>query len=376
MKQSSGAGYFRKGLVVFQFAISTLLIIGTSVIYTQLDYVLNKDLGLDKENLVAINMGSRIGDRLETYRTEIGKIPQVTAMTISSGNPVEYSRSTSSAKWEGMSGEGYEINILITDERFIESMGMEMKKGRAFQEQISDSTNFIINEVMAETMGFKDPIGQKLSFWGINGRVVGVVKNFHMQNLHEPIAPLIITCIDPAGESLALVRLQGDPNEALKSIEEVSQKLNAGVDFNYEFVDDAYAESYQSEMTVSSLARIFAGISIFISCLGLLGLSAFTADQRSKEIGVRKVHGASVQQLVLLLSKDYSMLMIFSFVLAIPFGYYYTNQWLDGFEFRTSPNAMLFMLAGLITFLIGVVTVSFKSYQAARTNPIKTLKDE
>ncbi len=376
VKQSSGAGYFRKGLVVFQFSISTLLIIGTSVIYTQLDYVLNKDLGLDKENLAAINLGNRIGDRLETYRTEIGKIPQVEAMTISSGNPIEYGRSTSSASWDGMNGEGYEINVLITDERFIETMGMEMKKGRAFQEQVSDSTNFIINEVLAETMGYEDPIGQKLSFWGINGRVVGVVKNFHMSNLHEPIAPLIITCIDPADESLALVRIQGDPNEALKSIEEVSEKLNPGVDFTYEFIDDVYAESYQTEMTVSSLAKIFAGISIFISCLGLLGLSAFSAEQRSKEIGVRKVHGASVKQLVVLLSKDYSLLMIFSFILAIPFGYYYANQWLEGFEFRTSPNAMLFIFSGLITFVIGVITVSFKSYQAARINPVKTLKDE
>ncbi|MEQ9007026.1 MAG: FtsX-like permease family protein, partial [Ekhidna sp.] len=149
-----------------------------------------------------------------------------------------------------------------------------------------------------------------------------------------------------------------------------------GSDFDYLFIDEAYAESYDNEMTVSSLAKIFAGISILISCLGLFGLSAFTAEQRSKEIGVRKVHGASVRHLVLLLSKDYSILMIFAFILAIPFGYYYAQQWLDGFEFRTSISPVIFVMAGLITFIIGALTVSFKSYQAARVNPVKTLKDE
>ncbi|MFK7951645.1 MAG: ABC transporter permease [Ekhidna sp.] len=376
VKQSTGAAVFRKGLVVFQFAISTLLIVGTSVIYLQLDYVLNKDLGLDKENLVVLNMGGSFGDRLETYRNEIKKIPQVKAMTVSSGNPLEYGRSTSSMRWAGMADESYEVNILISDEHFIETMGMEIKEGRDFEAQLSDSTNFIINEVMAELMGFDDPINQKLTFWGIKGKVVGVVKNFHMRNMHEPIAPLVISCIDPARESLALVRIQGNPNSALESIEKVNSQLNQNADFNYQFVDQVYEESYKSEMTVSTLANIFAGISIFISCLGLFGLSAFSADQRSKEIGVRKVHGASVSQLVLLLSKDYSKLMILAFLIAVPFAYMYANEWLSNFEFRTQLNPIFIALAGVITFIIGALTVSFKSFQAAKVNPSKTLKDE
>ncbi|MEO9998803.1 MAG: ABC transporter permease [Ekhidna sp.] len=376
VRQSSGAAYFRKGLVVFQFSISTLLIVGTAIIYTQLDYVLNKNLGLDKENLVAIQMGADFGERLSTYQTEIGKIPEVKAVTAASGNPISYGRSTSSARWEGMSEEGYEINVLLTDERFIETMGMEIDAGRSFDEQLTDSTNFIINEVMAELMGFDDPINKSLSFWGINGKVVGVVKNFHMRNLHEPIAPLIITCIAPSSTSLALVRIQGDPNKALKSIERVGQNLDPEQNFNYEFIDQTYAESYESEMTVSALVKIFAGISIFISCLGLFGLSAFSAEQRSKEIGVRKVHGASVKQLVLLLSRDYSMLMIFAFLVATPFGYYFGNAWLEGFEYRTSLNPILFIIAGISTFLIGAVTVGIKSLQAAKVNPVNILKDE
>lgn len=376
VKQSSGATYFRKGLVVFQFAISTLLIVGTAIIYSQLEFVLNKNLGLNKDNLVAIRMGNDFGERLETYRTEIRKIPEVEAITASSGNPISYGRSTSSVRWEGMNEEGYEINIMLTDEHFIKTMGMEIASGRDFNEQLTDSTNFIINEVLAELMGFDDPINKDLSFWGINGKVVGVVKDFHMRNLHEPIAPLVISCVAPSRTNIALVRIQGEPNKALKSIAEVNQVLDPEEEFNYEFVDQVYAESYQSEMTVSSLVKIFAGISILISCLGLFGLSAFTAEQRSKEIGVRKVHGASINQLVLLLSKDYSILMIFAFLVAIPFGYYFGNSWLEGFEFRTKLNPFLFLIAGLSTFIIGAITVSFKSYQAARVNPVKTLKDE
>ena len=376
VKQSTGAAYFRKGLVVFQFAISTLLIVATAVIYAQLEYILNKNLGLDKENLVSIRMGENFGERLDTYRTEIMKIPEVKAITASSGNPVSYGRSTSSARWEGMSEEGYEINVLLTDEFFVESMGMEMKVGRSFDEQLADSTNFIINEVMAELMGFDDPLNKNLSFWGINGRVVGVVKNFHMDNLHEPIAPLIISCIIPSRTNRLLVRYQGEPNKVLESISAVNQQLNPNQDFDYEFVDEVYADSYQSEMTVSTLVRIFAGISIFISCLGLFGLSAFTAEQRSKEIGVRKVHGASVRQLVLLLSRDYSILMIFAFVVATPFGYYFGNSWLEGFEFRTSLSPVLFIFAGVSTFVIGALTVGIKSMQAAKVNPVNILKDE
>ncbi len=376
VKQSSGAAYFRKGLVVFQFAISTLLIVGTAVIYSQLEFVLNKNLGLDKENLIAVRLGGNFGERLNTYRTEIEKIPEVKAMAASSGNPISYGRSTSSVRWEGMSEEGYEINVLLTDEKFVQTMGMEIQRGRDFNEQLTDSTSFIINEVLAELMGFDDPINKDLSFWGINGKVVGVVKNFHMRTLHEPIAPLIISCIAPSRTNMAMVRIQGEPNRALEAIAEVNQALDPDQEFDYEFVDEVYAESYESEMTVSALVKIFASISIFISCLGLFGLSAFTAEQRSKEIGVRKVHGASVKQLVLLLSKDYGMLMIFAFIVAVPFGYYFGNSWLEGFEFRTSLSPVLFIIAGAGTFAIGALTVGIKSLQAAKVNPVNILKDE
>lgn len=323
IKQSGFADFFRKGLVVFQFAISTLLIIGTAVVYKQIDYVLNKDLGLVKENLVAIRLQPGTLQKLETYKTEMLRLPEVSAVTASTGNPLSYGRSTSSARWEGRDpSAGYEVNVIISDEDFIRTTGMEILAGRDFSEQIQDSTNFIINEVAAGLMGFEDPIGENLSFWGINGKVTGVVKNFHMRNMYEPIAPLIITCIDPSQAAIMLVRIESNTAEVLKSIEEITAELSPGYDFNYEFIDEVYAEGYRSERTVGTLANIFAFISILISSLGLLGLTSYAAEQRSMEIGVRKVHGASIFQILMLLSKDYSRLIILSFILAIPVGYY------------------------------------------------------
>lgn len=377
VRQSSGAAYFRQSLVVFQFAMSTLLIIGTAVILKQLNYVLKKDLGMDTENLVAVWMEGDLGAKFETYKAELHSIPEVEAVSVTSGNPVSYGRSTSSASWEGKDpSKGYEINILLTDTDFTNTMRMEMSQGRTFSDQLKDSTNFLINETAAELMGFEDPINKKLSFWGIDGQIVGVVKNFHMQSMYEPIAPLIITCISPNRSEAAMVRLKGDISKGLEAVERVTKSLNPAYDFDYEFVDLTYAESYEDEARISRLVKIFAGISIFISSLGLLALSAFSAEQRSKEIGVRKVHGASTFQLVILLSKDYSKLILTAFAVAVPVGVYFSARWLDGFEYRTHLGPQVFIISGILTFAIGALTVSFKSFQAAKANPCNTLKDE
>lgn len=377
VKQSSFATFFRKGLVVFQFAISTLLIIGTAVVYKQIDFVLNKDLGLEKENLVAIPLQGQMVQKLETYKNELLRIPEISAVTSSSGNPLNYGRSTSSASWEGKDpSAGYEVNVLLTDRDFVKTNGMEILKGRDFSEELEDSTRFLINEVAASMMGFEDPIGKDLSFWGIRGQIIGVVKNFHMRNLYEPIAPLIITCVDQSLSTVMLVRVSGNTSSALQAMEEVTTELNPGFDFSYRFLDEVYAEGYRGEQTVGKLANIFAFISILISSLGLLGLTSYSAEQRSMEIGVRKVHGASVMQILVMLSKDYSRLILLSFILAIPVGYYVMQGWLSDFEFRTTLGPLVFVIAALVTFLTGVLTVGAKSYQAAAANPVKSLRQE
>ncbi len=375
--QGRSAALIRKGLVVFQFAISILLIIGTIVIYKQLDYVLNKDLGLNKENLIDVRLEGDSLQQFNAYKTELLKLSHVKAVSGTSGNPVAYGRSTSSANWEGKDpAAGYEINVILTDEDFISTMGMKMVKGRAFSRDYKDSTNFIINEVAAGLMGFDDPIGKKLSFWGINGQIIGVVKNFHMSNMHEPISPLIITCMHPSGSTSMMIRLQGDISEGVSEVESVTKRLYPSMEFQYKFTDELLEQSYASERTASTLVNIFAVISILISCLGLFGLSAFTAEQRAKEVGVRKVLGSNVWQIVFLLSKEYTKLILIAFVIAIPFGYYLMQDWLNNFEFRTSLQPTMFIYAGLISLLIGALTVSFKSFAAANVNPVQSLKNE
>ena len=306
------------------------------------------------------------------------KIPGVKRFSSITGNPVNYGRSTSSANWEGKDpSEGYEINVMMTDEHIFSTLDMQIIQGRGFTEQARDSTNFIINEVAAELMGFDDPIHKKLSFWGIDGQIVGVVKNFHMRNLYEPIAPVIITCIDPSMSYLGLIKIDDlQTTETLASIKEVTKELNPDQEFEFEFLDQSYAESYAREHTVSTLVNIFAVISMLISCLGVYGLASYSAEQRSREIGVRKVHGSSVRQVLVLLSKDYVKLMIIAFIISIPFGYYVTQNWLNNFEFSTTMDPMIFLFAGMIVFMIGVLTVVGKSYHTATINPVNSLKEE
>lgn len=379
IKHGGRSVYFRKGLVVFQFAISMLLIVGTFVIYQQMQYILHKDIGLDKENLVMVEVlgGRDLASRYELYKNELMKLPEVESITGATGNPIDYGRSTGTAKWDGKDpNANTEIGIILVNDNFTETLKMELLKGRNLSGEFgADTTNYLINEVAAKLMGFDDPIGQNLSIWNRKGKIVGLVKDFHMADMYESIAPLVIGYM-PSDSRIALIRIKGETKKALESIERVGVALNPKESFRFELMSDTYVDNYQSELTVSKLANIFTGISIFISCLGLFALSSFSAEQRSKEIGVRKVHGAENWQIVLMLSKDYAILMILAIVLAIPFSYYYANEWLANFEYRAGLSPLIFMLAGISAFMIGSITVGFKSFQAASVNPIRSLKDE
>lgn len=372
----AGSSLFRKSLLVIQFAITMLLIVGTLVIRDQLHFVLNKDLGMNRENMLVVNLSQDIGQRFETYKAELSKIPEIKQITAASGNPLNYGRSSSSASWEGKNPDDqYEIKIITVNDDFMSTLEMDIKTGRNFSSELNDSLSYIINEVAAEVMGFDDPIGKKLSIWGVQGHIVGVVNNFHMRDLHTPIGPLIMW-YRPSDARVALIRVDDKPGETLAAVQEITRTLDPNEEFEYEWMDETYAQNYESDFIVSKLTNIFSSISIFISCLGLLGLVSYSTEQRSKEIGIRKVHGAGIVRLVLMLSKDYSRLIIISFLLATPIAYYYCQDWLQSFEYRTNLQITSFFLAGILTFLIGALTVSFKSYQAASSNPVSTLRNE
>ncbi len=377
LKHSKGSTFFRKGLVVFQFAISILLIIGTITVYNQMDYIMSKNIGVNKDNLVFVELENETAERFETYKTELLRIPEVLHVTSTSGNPLSYGRSSSSPSWDGKDPDmNVEMNIMMVSQDFIETMDMKMLAGRDFSEDYgTDSANYVINEEAARIMGFENPVGERLSCWGIDGQIIGLVKNFHMSSLYNPIEPLVIR-YDPPNTFMAFIRIQGDTKNALLAIEQVTRDMNPAYPFHYAFLDEEYENAYRSEQTISSLSNIFAAMAIFISCLGLFGLSSYSAEQRTKELGIRKIHGANISRLILLLTKDYTLLIVLAFLIASPIAWYFANGWLDKFAYRTDLGIGVFIASGIAATLIAALTVSFKSYQAASANPVETLKEE
>ncbi|HWA36053.1 MAG TPA: FtsX-like permease family protein, partial [Cyclobacteriaceae bacterium] len=375
--KQAGGNYFRHALVTFQFAISIFLISGTFIISKQLSYILNKDIGLTRNNLVGIDLTPDLYSKKDVYMNSIKNIPGVTEVTLGSGSPININQSTGGAKWPGKDPKMVvEISILSVSENFVKTMGMKIAKGEDFSNVfLRDSARFIINETLAGIMGLDDPVGKELTVWGTRGTIAGVVKNFHMSSMYDPIGPLVIR-YQPADAGAAFVRVNGDSHEVLASIERMTKQISPAFPFRYHFLDEDFARQYAGEQSVSSLVNIFAGVSIFIATLGLLGLSSFSADQRAKEIGVRKVHGASTQSLVMLLSKQYARLMLIAFVVAAPLSYFYMQRWLSDFAYRIDMNIALFFLAGVVTFAVGALTVSYKSYTAALANPVQTLKED
>ena len=372
------SGYLiRKGLVVFQVAISFILLFGALIISNQLDYMLTKDTGINRENIVSVWMEGGLDKQFETYRQELLAIPGITGVTGASGNPISYGRSTSTAKWEGQPpNTPYELNVLNVYDDYFENMGLSILQGRAFDPNLqSDSMHYMINESAAAIMGFDDPIGKGLSVWGMQGRIIGVVEDYNMRSLHNEISPLIILN-DPSSIDMALISIDGTISEVMKSIEEITVNMSPGYPFQYQFLDESYQRQYETEITLSKLSSVFVIISVIIAVLGLFGLSSYSAELRSKEIGVRKVHGASTAQLLLLLSRDYAFLIGLAFLLAAPLGYYLLRDWLNYFAYHIDLGVGLFFKAGVLLFVISMVTVLFKSYQAASTNPVRTLRSE
>jgi ABC-type antimicrobial peptide transport system permease subunit len=371
-----GGATLRKALVVFQFAISIVLIIGSVSIFRQIMFILDKNLGLDRENIIYVPIEGAILQNFDAYRTELLRIPSISSVASSDQNPLGVGRSTGGANWDGKDPSfQIEISVLSTDHNFLKTMKMELISGSDFSGDFyRDSTSFIINEQLARLMNKDNPVGENFSLWGINGKIIGVVRNFHMESLHEAIEPLIIR--SNAIGRLAFIRISGNIQQTVQEIEKVTRRLNPGYPFQYTFLDDQFEQDYKDEMMIADLASYFTVIAIFISCLGLFGLSSFIAQQRVKEIGIRKVLGASITNLFMLLSLNFGKLIIIAFILAAPVGIYFSNNWLEQFTFRISIGPGIIIAAGLGALIIAVATVSFKAIQTALANPVDSLKDE
>ena len=371
--------FFRKGLVVFQFMITIVMITGAITVFRQVSYIQTKNIGLDRSNLInSWTHEIHPVDDYQVFKTELLNRPGIESVTLANQNMMEIGNSTSSVSWEGKGeDEIVEFHVFNTSPDFIPTLRIELKAGRNFDWNLkTDTANYIINEAAEKLMRMDNAVGEKMEMWDLKGRVIGVVKDFHNASLHRAIEPLIIR-YDQSNSWRMLTRTKpGQTEEALASLEEVYHIFNPKRDFTYQFVDELYNEQYRSELMVKDLSFYFTVLAIIISCLGLFALVAYTAEQRTKEIGIRKVLGATVTNILQLLSKEFVLLLVISLAIAIPLAYYIMSGWLDGFAYRIELNWWLFALAGMVTVLISYSIIGSHAVRSALANPVDSLKDE
>ncbi len=362
----------RKGMVVFQFSLSILFIVSVLVLYKQIDYLQNKNLGFDKDNVLYFESD---GKAPEAYLNEIQKLPGVSMASSMLGNLIGDDfggRGTVDFNGKKIPFRSFAVNY-----GFIETLGIKIKEGRSFSKTFgSGNTQVILNEAAVEAMGLKNPVGTITKGPHYNTEIIGVVKNFHFQSLHEKIEPMKFRIDDFAASTIVVKIKKGNEKEAIVELEKLYKKFNPGLAFNYKFLDQDYQALYVSERQVSVLARYFAGLSVMISCLGLFALATFTAQMRTKEIGIRKVLGSSVMGIIRLLSAEFIKMIFIAICLALPLSYLLAKSWLDSFAYRINLEWWYFYGAGLVIITIALVTVSFQSLKAARTNPANILRSE
>lgn len=378
-KFSSSAVWFRKGLVVFQFMLSIVLIVGTIVVNKQVKYIQTTNLGYDKENLLLVPLEGDLIEQYPLFKNQLLNQPGIKDVTRTTDNLVQILNGTTGVEWQGKDpNRDSEFAHAAIGYDFVKTMRLELAQGRDFSKDFAtDSVGYLLNESAAKIIGFQNPVGQALTLWGNPGTIIGVLKDFHFNSMHEQIRPMILRYGENTEWGRALVRTEpGQTQAALASLEKVCKALNPKFPFTYQFSDEEYAKLYQSEQVVSKLANYFAFLGIFISCLGLLGLVTFTAEQRTKEIGVRKVLGASVSSVVALLSTDFLKLVFIALLIASPLAYYLMQRWLADFAYRINMEWWMFVLAGLLAVGIALLTVSYQSIKAALMNPVKSLRSE
>ena len=381
---TTGAVWFRKGLTVFQFVLSILLLIATIVIVRQMDYAQHSDLGYNRENLVYIRIEGDLSkrDKYLLFKQRAQTMPGIAMVDRSSEAPhaMDFVAGRGAIGWEGMGKDDYiGFKPASVGFDFVRLMNLRIMEGRDFSSlHPSDSTDaFLVNEEAVRQMGMTDPIGKSVSAWAKKGHIIGVLKDYHTHSLREPILPVILDVKEGEYFGVIIVRTQpGRTKQALASLEQVYKDINPSYAFAWQFVDEEYKKLYTSELLVSKLSIFFATLAIGISCLGLLGLVMFSAEQRTKEIGVRKVLGASAGQIVALFSRDSIQLILIAFLIATPLGWYATHVWLEGFAYRVSVPWWVFALAGVASLMIALLTVSYQAVKAAVANPAQSLRTE
>lgn len=381
--KGSTAVYIRKGLVILQFTVSIILIIGTIIIYQQIQHVKNRELGYDKANLIQMGLKGDMKKNYSVIKQELLSTGYVENCALSNLNMLYMGSSTTDFRWEGKDPAK---KVLITQDfvspEYISTAGLKIKQGRDFYPVArTDSSGVIINEALANMIG-KDPVGKILfqdtsATKGISHTIVGVVKDFIYGDMYAKSDPIAFLPY-PEFYGYMYLRLKPQINmeQAISKIENTLKKNNPGYPFDYIFVDDEFNLQFKSEMLIGKLSQVFALLAIIISCLGLFGLAAYTAERRTKEIGIRKVLGASVTGITGLLSKDFLLLVFISAIIAFPVAWWVMHNWLQSYAYRITINWWVFIIAGILALFIALITISFQSIKAAIANPVKSLRTE
>ncbi|MDN5287821.1 MAG: Macrolide export ATP-binding/permease protein MacB [Mucilaginibacter sp.] len=376
-KVSAGMGdvTFRKILVVTQFTFSVILIIGTIVITNQLSFIRSKQLGYDKSHVLAFWMRD-MAKHYDAVKAELLKQPGILGVTRSNSNIVSIGGLSGDTDWDGKAAnQTFIVHPMAIDKDFMSFFKMKLVQGAGFTGAVADSTHFILNEAAVNEIGLKNPIGKRFRMRKIKGTIIGVVKDFHFASMREKISPAIFY-YTPDLNSMYIKTDGRNAQKAINAAQEQFKQYNGQYPFDYTFLDDIFNNLYKGEQREGTLFNYFAGIAIMISCLGLLGLAAFTAQVRTREIGVRKVLGASVSEIIGLLAKDFIKLVLIAIVIAIPVASFTMNKWLEDFAYRINIGWYVFALAGLMAILIAFITISFQSIKAALANPVKSLRSE
>jgi putative ABC transport system permease protein len=386
-KAGNGSISFRKVLVVTQFAISIILIISTAIVFQQLRYIQNKSLGFSKEQVLILRNDNGLNKNYEAFRNELRQNSLIKDATRSSripGGRLLDEQGASTESGDSLRPVAADIKYLAADYDFVTTYGIPMAAGRNFsREYATDTTSFLLNEAATRVLGMHNPqeaIGKNFQYADIKGKVIGVIADFHFESLHQNIVPLILIMPSSQGSnsySKISIKIAGNnTTAAIAYIEKTWKKFLPETPFEYTFLDENFDKLYRSEQRQGALFTTFSCIAIFIACLGLLGLSAFAITQRIKEIGIRKVLGASVGGIVGLLSKDFLKLVAIAAIIAFPIAWYVMHNWLRDFAYRISIQWWVFLVAGILASGVALITISFQAIKAAIANPVKSLRSE
>jgi putative ABC transport system permease protein len=377
INKNPGKTGFRRAMVILQFSLSFLLIAGTLIVGNQLRYLQNKDLGLNVDNIGHFKFGYNIQG--QTLKAELANNPDITSASIVTPDIFDIDGTAQSFDWEGNTNGGeFYFSAIYTDLDFAKTFQLELKEGRFFSADFpGDTTALIINEKAAQILGFKDPIGQVLTSNGVKYRIIGEIRDFHFKTLRVQIDPLIIMKLPPSAGGNCYVRMKSDNVfTTVDYVKTILKSHSTDYPLEFKFLDDEYNKLYRIEERIDRILGYSSFLAIIISCMGLIGLSLFMTELRTKEIGIRKVNGSRSGEIFILLSKEYLVLVLISILIASPLTWYLMNKWLHSYAFRTSINPWLFVEVGIIVLVIAILTVGFQSYKAARENPVEALRYE